>query len=43
MMILICNAGSTSLKFKLWQMPEFDNSGRGARRARRLGARHLFL
>lgn len=23
MMILICNAGSTSLKFKLWQMPEF--------------------
>ena len=23
MRILICNAGSTSLKFKLWQMPEF--------------------
>ena len=24
MKILICNAGSTSLKFKLWQMPEFE-------------------
>lgn len=24
MIILICNAGSTSLKFKLWQMPEFE-------------------
>lgn len=23
MKILVCNAGSTSLKFKLWQMPEF--------------------
>ena len=22
MKILICNAGSTSLKFKLWRMPE---------------------
>ncbi|MBQ8506004.1 MAG: acetate/propionate family kinase [Clostridia bacterium] len=24
MKILICNAGSTSLKFKLWKMPEFE-------------------
>ena len=24
MKILICNAGSTSLKFKLWEMPQFD-------------------
>lgn len=24
MKILICNAGSTSLKFKLWQMPEYE-------------------
>lgn len=24
MKILICNAGSTSLKFKLWRMPEFE-------------------
>lgn len=24
MRILICNAGSTSLKFKLWKMPEFE-------------------
>lgn len=24
MKILICNAGSTSLKFKLWQMPEYS-------------------
>ena len=23
MKILICNAGSTSLKFKLWEMPEY--------------------
>ena len=23
MKILICNAGSTSLKFKLWDMPEY--------------------
>ena len=36
MMILICNAGSTSLKFKLWQMPEFAILAEG--RVERVGS-----
>lgn len=36
MMILICNAGSTSLKFKLWQMPEFTILAEG--RVERVGS-----
>ena len=29
MLILICNAGSTSLKFKLWRMPELQSLAEG--------------
>ena len=36
MKILICNAGSTSLKFKLWQMPEFAILAEG--RVERVGS-----
>jgi len=36
MKILICNAGSTSLKFKLWQMPEFAVLAEG--RVERVGS-----
>lgn len=36
MKILICNAGSTSLKFKLWQMPELAVLAEG--RCERVGA-----
>ena len=36
MMILICNAGSTSLKFKLWQMPCFEVMAEG--RVERVGS-----
>ena len=38
MMILICNAGSTSLKFKLWQMPEFTILAEG--HVERVGSEH---
>ena len=36
MIILICNAGSTSLKFKLWRMPELEVLAEG--RCERVGA-----
>ncbi len=36
MKILICNAGSTSLKFKLWQMPEYGVLAEG--RVERVGS-----
>lgn len=36
MKILICNAGSTSLKFKLWQMPEYNVLAEG--RVERVGS-----
>lgn len=36
MKILICNAGSTSLKFKLWQMPEYSVLAEG--RVERVGS-----
>ena len=36
MKILICNAGSTSLKFKLWQMPGFEVMAEG--RVERVGS-----
>ena len=36
MIILICNAGSTSLKFKLWRMPELQVLAEG--RCERVGA-----
>lgn len=36
MKILICNAGSTSLKFKLWEMPEFTVLAEG--RVERVGS-----
>ena len=29
MLILICNAGSSSLKFKLWRMPELQSLAEG--------------
>ncbi len=41
MKILICNAGSTSLKFKLWQMPEFDNMAEG--RVERVGSENAIF
>lgn len=36
MKILICNAGSTSLKFKLWKMPEYEVLAEG--RVERVGS-----
>lgn len=36
MKILICNAGSTSLKFKLWEMPQFSALAEG--RVERVGS-----
>lgn len=36
MKILICNAGSTSLKFKLWNMPEYQEIAEG--RVERVGS-----
>ena len=36
MKILICNAGSTSLKFKLWNMPGFEVLAEG--RVERVGS-----
>ena len=36
MNILICNAGSTSLKFKLWSMPELSALAEG--RVERVGS-----
>ena len=36
MKILICNAGSTSLKFKLWDMPGFAALAEG--RVERVGS-----
>lgn len=36
MKILICNVGSTSLKFKLWEMPQHDVSAEG--RVERVGS-----
>jgi len=41
MKILICNAGSTSLKFKLWQMPEFENLAEG--RVERVGSENAIF
>jgi len=41
MKILICNAGSTSLKFKLWQMPEFENMAEG--RVERVGSENAIF
>ena len=41
MKILICNAGSTSLKFKLWQMTEFDNMAEG--RVERVGSENAIF
>lgn len=38
MKILICNAGSTSLKFKLWEMPDYLVLAEG--RVERVGSRH---
>lgn len=37
MKILICNAGSTSLKFKLWEMPAYEALAEG--RVERVGSR----
>ena len=41
MKILICNAGSTSLKFKLWQMPEFTCMASG--RVERVGSENAIF
>jgi len=41
MKILICNAGSTSLKFKLWQMPELNVLAEG--RCERVGAENAIF
>ena len=41
MKILICNAGSTSLKFKLWQMPELTVLAEG--RCERVGAENAIF
>ena len=38
MKILICNAGSTSLKFKLWEMPEYQVLAEG--KVERVGSEH---
>ena len=38
MKILICNAGSTSLKFKLWEMPEYTALAEG--KVERVGSEH---
>lgn len=41
MIILICNAGSTSLKFKLWQVPEFNVMAEG--RVERVGSENAIF
>ena len=41
MIILICNAGSTSLKFKLWRMPELEVLAEG--RCERVGAENAIF
>lgn len=41
MKILICNAGSTSLKFKLWEMPDFTTLAEG--RVERVGSENAIF
>lgn len=41
MKVLICNAGSTSLKFKLWQMPQYLCMAEG--RVERVGSEHAIF
>lgn len=41
MKILICNAGSTSLKFKLWEMPDFTVLAEG--KVERVGSVHAIF
>ena len=41
MKILICNAGSTSLKFKLWEMPEYAVLAEG--RVERVGSENAIF